>query len=84
MRAGALSRFLKGVLPMKKLSLVALGVASAAVATPALAQNAVDYSTLTSAVDFSTAITAIMSVAAIVALVLVARKGIRFVLGAIR
>ena len=65
---------------MRKLILAA-GLATAA-ATPALAQQ--NYSTLTSAVDFSSAITAIMAVAALVAAVLVVRKGIRFVLGAIR
>jgi hypothetical protein len=51
-------------------------------ATPALAQA--NYSTLTEAVDWSSAITALMAVAALVAAVLVVRKGIRFVLGAIR
>lgn len=66
---------------MKKLLLVLplLGASSAA-----LAQNAVDYSPITQAVDFTAAITAILAVAAVVALILVARKGIRFVLGALR
>jgi len=58
-------------------------VATALVASPALAQNATDYSTLTSAVDWSSAITALMAVAALVAAVLVVRKGIGFVLGMI-
>lgn len=52
-------------------------------APPALAAQA-NYSTITSAVDWSTAITALMAVAALVAAVLVVRKGIRFVLGALR
>lgn len=59
-------------------------VGSALVATPAFAQNAADYSTLTSAVNWDAAITALLAVAAIVAGVLVVRKGIRFVLGMIR
>ena len=61
--------------------LFALPVAALA-ASPALAQQ--NYSTLTSAVDFDSAITALMAVAAVIAGVLVVRKGIRFVLGAIR
>lgn len=53
-------------------------------ATPALAQNGVDYSGLTGAVDFDSAITALVAIAGVVALILVARKGVRFVLGMIR
>lgn len=69
---------------MKKL-LFAAGVATASfLPTAALAQNSVDYSPITGAVDFSAAITALMAVAAVVALVLIARKGIRFVLGALK
>jgi hypothetical protein len=64
-----------------RLLLPALFVAGSA--APALAAQT-NYSTLTSAVDFSAAITAIMAVAALVAAVLVVRKGIRFVLGAIK
>lgn len=52
--------------------------------TPALAQNAADYSSLTSSVNWDSAITALLAVAAIVAGVLVVRKGIKFVLGMIR
>lgn len=66
---------------MRKLALL-FPVAAASFATPALAQQ--NYSTLTAAVDWSTAITALMAVAALVAGVLVVRKGIRFVLGALR
>lgn len=69
---------------MKNRITTALVAVSALVATPALAQNAQDYSTLTTAVDWSSAITALMAVAAVIAGVLVVRKGIRFVLGMIR
>lgn len=65
---------------MRKL-LVGLPVLALA-AAPAAAQT--NYDSLTGSVDFATAITALMTVAAAIALVLVARKGIRFVLGAIR
>ncbi len=70
---------------MKKITtlLPALAVASFGFAAPAAAQAA-NYSTLTTAVDWGSAITAMMAVAAIVAGVLVVRKGIRFVLAAIK
>lgn len=62
-----------------------IGSAFTAAAVPAAAQaTGQDYSTLTSAVDFSTVITAIMAVAALLLAVLVVRKGVRFVLGAIK
>ena len=69
-------------------ALVTLGAASL-VASPAFAQTTggsggADYSSLTSAVDWSTAITAMIAVGGILATVLVARKGIRFVLGALK
>jgi hypothetical protein len=67
---------------MKKLlvgSVALLGLTS-----PALAQSGANYSAITSAVDFTTAIAAMMAVAAIVALPLIARKGIRWVLGALK
>lgn len=69
---------------MKKLAAM-VALAAAMIGVPALATpTATDYSTLTAAVDWSTAITALMAVAALVAGVLVVRKGIRFVLGALR
>lgn len=58
--------------------------ASMLAAAPAFAQNATDYSTLTSAVDFSSVKTALLAVAAILVGVLIVRKGIRFVMGAIK
>lgn len=57
------------------------------IATPALAQTtpaATDYSTLTNAVDFASVITALLAVAAVLVGVLIVRKGIRFVMGAIK
>jgi hypothetical protein len=65
-----------------RLALVGTGLALAATAAvPAHAEN---YSAITSAVDWSTAITALGVVGAAIALVLVARKGIKAVLGMIR
>jgi len=71
---------------MFKKNAALVAVAMSIVAGPALAAPGAgqDYSTLTDAVDWSTAITALMAVAALVAGVLVVRKGIRFVLAALR
>jgi len=69
---------------MKKIALVAGIAASSFAALPAFAQNSTDYSGLTGAVDFTAVVTALLAVAALVAAVLVVRKGIRFILGAIR
>lgn len=66
---------------MRKFVAVLAPLAAVGFAVPAHAQN---YSELTSSVDWSTAITALMAVGGAVALILVARKGIRFVLGMIR
>ena len=65
-------------------SLASVMTATALVASPALAQSAVNYSGITSAVDFDDVILAMVAVGGIVAFVLVARKGIRFLLGALR
>lgn len=62
----------------------ALVLASAFAASPALAQNAVDYSTLTTAVNWDSVQTAMLAVGAIVIGILVVRKGIRFVQGMIK
>lgn len=73
---------------MQKIARLALvSAAGLAMAAPAAAQTApagTDYSTLTSAVDWSSAITGMLAVAAVVAGVLVVRKGIKFILAAIR
>lgn len=70
---------------MKKLATLSLvAAAGLGMAAPASAQNAVDYSQLTNAVDWSSAITGILAVSAVVAGVLVARKGIRFILAALK
>ena len=80
-RCGALQE--EGKTMFARRLVLAAGIATAA-ALPAAAEAQTNYSTLTSAVDFSGAITAILAVAALVAAVLVIRKGIRFVLGALR
>lgn len=74
---------------MKKLyALLALVSAFFAVQSPAMAQSTTgatqDYSTLTSAVDFSAASQALLAVAAVLVGVLVLRRAIRFVMGAIK
>jgi hypothetical protein len=66
------------------LGLVALVVALTVPSASIAQSTGADYSTLTSAVDWSSAITALMAVAAVIAGVLVVRKGIRFVLGALK
>ena len=55
-----------------------------AVSVLAASPAAANYSGLTSAVDFSAVITALLAVAAVIVGVLIVRKGIRFVLGALR
>ena len=53
-------------------------------ATPASANTAANYNTLTAAVNWGTAIQALMAVAAVIAGVLVVKLGIKFVLGILR
>lgn len=59
-------------------------VVTMGLATPASAQNAVDYSSLTGAVNFGSVITGLLAVGAIIVAVLVARKGIRWIMGMVK
>ena len=68
---------------MKKVLSIGVGVGAALVAGAANAAG-IDYTTLTSSVDFTTATTAVLSVFAALALILVAFKGGKLVLRAIR